>query len=180
MLPATCSASSRSKFRYVVSLDPGHVNNGFCFFKYDVEKKRADTLIIDKLTPKMLSQRLKQIWMAFVGKEDFDSKAWFFIVENFRVDSHIRGAMFQWNDMSTSRQIGKVEFVAEGMNATCVLQEPAQVLPMARKWASPYFNMKKQHIDDEVSAWCHGVHFMMKRNWIGTPDQVTIKGQQRL
>lgn len=168
-------------FRYVVSVDPGDKNNGFCFFKYNTEAKTADTLIMDILTPKLLSQRLNQIYLGS-QVDGFDSKSWNFVVENFRVDSNVRGAMFQWNEVSTAKMIGRVEFVAEAMDAPIILQEPANVLPMARKWAKPAFGKKMEanHLKDDISAWCHGVHFMMKRNWIGTTDQVTIRGQERL
>lgn len=167
--------------RLVVSVDPGDVNNGLCFFKYDVEKKRADTLIMDVFSPKIFSQRLMQIFHLGQATSDYKEMGknpkMFFVVENFRVDSKVRGAMFQWNDMKTSRAIGKVEFVAEALNAQCVLQEPRDVFPMARKWAP--FKMA-QHPRDDQSAWCHGVHFMMNRKWIMTPDQVNMFGQEKL
>lgn len=164
--------------QHVIAVDPGDANNGFVYFKYDPETKKADTVIMQILTPEVLSKRLMQIW--YIGQQPgYEPKNMHFVVENFRVDSHVRGAMFQWNEMKTSKQIGKVEFVAESLGAPITLQEPANVLAMGRKWG-PWRKLPK-HIPDDKSAWLHGANYMMKTmKWFSTVDSITMFGQEML
>lgn len=159
--------------KFIVSVDPGDVHNGFCFFKYNPETKVADTKIMKVLDARGLSQNLRTLWGLV---EKINSENLFFVVENFRVGTS-RNAIFQWNEVLTSRNIGKVELVAEWLGAACILQEPS-ILGMARKWAP--FPLPKGHIPDDKSAWLHGVHFMMKMQWITTTDQVLLFGQERI
>jgi hypothetical protein len=164
--------------RHVFAIDPGDKNNGFCYFKYDPETKTADTKIMQVMDQKGVHDMLKIAWG--VSQAD-ESPELFFVVENFRVDSKSRGAIFQWSEMETIRVIGAIELAAKWCNAKFVLQEPGEVWPLARKWAIPYpFHRINKHPEDEKSAWCHGAKFMMRMRWIDTVDQVTMFGQERM
>lgn len=163
--------------KHVFAVDPGDKNNGFTWIIYDTETKKGDTKAMEVLSSKLFSQRLHQLYL--LGQRDtVDASSMYFVVENFRVDSKIRGAMFQFNEVLTARNIGKVEFVADAIGANCVLQEPAQVLSTARRWAP--FKLNKGHIRDDHSSWLHACYFMMNKKWIGTPDQITLFGQEKL
>jgi hypothetical protein len=164
-------------FRHVFAVDPGDVRNGFCYFKYDVEKKVADVKIMDIFTGKQLEDTLKLVWGIGQPKEDGAKPELHFVVENFRVDSKVRGKAFQWNEVLTARNIGKVELCANWLDAPLTIQEPT-ILAMGRKWA-PWSNLPA-HIPDDKSAYIHGAKFMMDRGWINTVDQITMFGQETL
>lgn len=171
--------------RHIIAVDPGDVNNGFCYFKHDSETKTADTKIMKVCGARELSELLKALWgIASSKKPDFEGQpnpySMFFVIENFRMDSHVRGAVFQWSELLTSQMIGRVKLCAEWLDAPVYMQEPSQVLNQGRKWASGHFKVPKGHIPDDKSAWMHGVHFMMSKKLIATPDQVTIFGQEKL
>jgi hypothetical protein len=168
--------------KHVFGIDPGEVNTGFAWLKYDPETKKADTKIKQIFDRKGLNATLKTVWGLTEAKAGEEKPEIYFVVENFRVNSNqdVRKKMWVWDEVKTVRVIGAIELAAEWCGAKMILQEPSNVLPMARRWASPFFNMKKQHLDDDVSAWCHAVHFMMKRNWIAVADQVTLFGQEKL
>lgn len=175
-------------FRHLFAVDPGDVNNGFCYFKYDTETKTADTKIMRIFDEDGLDDMLKTVWgIGQVKYTDDPAKheppAIYFVVENFRIDGHVRQKVFQWSEAVTIRQIGKVKLVARWMDASFILQEPKDVWPMARKWAPASLKVpqsSKVHVPDDKSAWCHGAKFMRKRNWINTVDQITFFGQERL
>lgn len=177
--------------KHIISVDPGDVNNGFCYFKYDGATKSADLKIMKVCGPREMSDLLRVIWglgqiplKEEQKKSNGDAKAnpynMFFIIENFRMDSQVRGAIFQWNEMLTSQMIGRVKLCAEWMDAPVFMQEPGNVLPQARKWVPPQFKWRGNHPPDQVSAFCHGAHFMMSKNLIQTVDQISIGGQERL
>lgn len=162
-----------SKTRFLVSVDPGDVNNGFCFFSYNTETKIADTKVMSVLDNTGLDNYLKTIWLTVSSKIE-EKPEIIFAVENFRTR---KDKIFQWNEVITVRNIGKVQMLASWLDAKCFLQEPGQVWPMARKWAP--FPIKK-HPEDDKSAWCHGANLMMNLQWIRTVDQITFFGQERL
>lgn len=169
--------------KHLVAVDPGDKNNGFCYFKYNTETRIADLRIQEVLDGKGMSGTLRTLYevnrdreVAISVQADNPSQ-FYFVVENFRVDTKVRGAMFQWNDMATSQMIGRVRLCAEWMGAPVFTQEPA-ILGMARKWAP--FKLPKGHIPDEKSAWLHGAHFMMDKNWINTTDQIHWFGQEQV
>lgn len=170
--------------KHIISIDPGDVNNGFCYFQYNPETKTADTKIMKIMGSTEVYNMLKVIWgFGQAGPkpewaEQPNPYNMFFVVENFRMDSHVRGAVFQWSEMLTSQMIGSVKLLASWMNAPVYMQEPGNVLPMARKWA-PWPKMPK-HIPDDKSAWLHGVHWMMQKKLIFTPSHVTMFGQEML
>lgn len=174
--------------KHIFSFDPGDTNNGFCYFKYDTETKKADLRIMQVLSQSSLHDMLKVAWgVSQLKTETTDDPTernppeMYFVVENFRVDSKSRGAIFQWSEMETIRVIGAIELAAKWCNAKFILQEPGEVWPMARKWAIPYpFKKINVHPEDDKSAWCHGAKYMMKRRWIGTVDQITMFGQERM
>jgi len=171
--------------RHVFAVDPGDVNNGFCYFKHDSVTKTADTKIMKVMGPKELSDMLKVIWGIGQAKEpDFPDQPnpnnMFFVIENFRSDTLVRGAIFQWNEMLTSQMIGRVKMCAEWMEAPVYMQEPSQVLNPGRKIVFPLFGKLPQHIPDEKSAFIHGVHWMLSKKLIRTIDQVTLFGQEKL
>lgn len=171
--------------RHIFAVDPGDVNNGFCYFKHDSDTKTADTKIMKVMGPKELSDMLKVIWGIGQAKEpDFPGQpnphGMFFVIENFRSDTLVRGAIFQWNEMLTSQMIGRVKMCAEWMNAPVYMQEPSQVLNPGRKIVFPIFGKLPKHIPDEKSAFIHGVHWMLQKKLIQTIDQVTLFGQEKL
>lgn len=157
----------------IFAFDPGDVNNGFCFFKWDRETKKADLRIKKILSPEELRSFLKVVW----GLAESPETKCVFVIENFRVDTMVRGAKFQFSEMLTSRAIGAIEMVANWTNSKVVFQEPGNVLPNARRWYPKKLN---RHIDDDVSAYMHGVHFMMTSNLIRTNDDVLWFGQETL
>lgn len=102
-----------------------------------------------------------------------------FVIENFRVDSKVRGAVFQWSDMATSRMIGALQYAAYRMNnSKVVMQEPGVVLGAAKRWAP--FNWPKGHLPDDKSAYCHLAYYAMKRGLIDTTDDILRNGQEHL
>lgn len=159
---------------FVFSFDPGDKNNGFCFISHDRETKLTDVKIMKILNPVELRSMLKVIW----GLAEDPNVKCVFVVENFRIDTKIREAKFQWNEVLTVRAIGWVELTAEWTNSKLVIQEPNEVWPSARKW-SPV-PLPKGHPPDDKSALLHGLHFMMKAKLISTPDSVTIFGQETI
>lgn len=102
-----------------------------------------------------------------------------FVIENFRVDSEVRGAVFQWDDMETSQMIGALKYAARRMNnSEVVVQEPGAVLGAAKRWAP--FKWPKGHLPDDKSAYCHLAYWAMKRGLIDTTDDILKKGQEML
>lgn len=172
------------EFRHIISVDPGDSNNGFCYFKYDNERKIADLRVMQILSPKGLSDMLKVIWgIGQTVPEEVRQETRsnplrvYFVVENFRMDSHVRGAVFQWSELLTSQAIGKVKLCAEWMDAPVFMQEP-KILAQAQKWG-PWGKLPK-HIPDDKSAFLHGQHFMTSKNLIRTVDQITFMGEEKL
>lgn len=169
-------------YKHIFGIDPGEVNCGFVWIKYDSETKKGDTRIKGIHTPDAMYNLLKIVW----EKSQSDSEAeFYFVAENFRVNnshSDPRKQTYFWDEVKTIRVIGALELAAKWCGTELVLQEPGNVLSMARKWAEPIWGkaMKKKHLDDDVSAWCHAVHFMMNKKWIGVPEQIAIFGQERL
>jgi hypothetical protein len=169
-------------FKHIISVDPGDVNNGFCYFKYDDNTKKADLKIMEILGAKGLSDLLKVIWgigQTSPNPLDVPSNPYnmFFVIENFRMDSHVRGAIFQWSELLTSQMIGRVKLCAEWMDAPVFMQEP-RILVTGRKYCP--FPLPKGHIPDDKSAFIHGAHFMISRKLISTVDQITIRGQEKM
>lgn len=165
---------------HVFGIDPGEVRTGFVWIKYDHETKTGDTKIMKIYSPEEFFDILKTVW-GLVEASKSNPPEIRFIVENFRVNSNqdVRKKVWVWDEVKTIRIIGAIELVAKWCGAKITLQEPSQVLPMARKWSSGHFKMA-QHPRDDQSAWCHAVHWLMKRGYINTPDQITMYGQEKL
>jgi hypothetical protein len=64
--------------------------------------------------------------------------------------------------------------MAESIEGYCELQEPS-ILANATKWGP--WNYLPKHIPDEKSAFLHGAHYMMKKRWINTVDDIRMIGQ---
>lgn len=168
--------------KHIVSVDPGDVNNGFCYFKYDDQTKTADLRIMTIIDGEGMSGLLKTLYELHRDRGPVDENkknpsGFFFVVENFRMDSHVRGAVFQWNELLTSQMIGRVKLCADWMGAPVFMQEP-KILAGATRWG-PWPRLPK-HIPDDKSAFLHGLHFMTSKNLIRTHDQVTMFGQERM
>jgi hypothetical protein len=167
-------------FKHIIAIDPGDVNNGFCYFKYDTDTRKADLRIMEILGAKGLSDILKVMWGIGQAKERGSNENnpydMFFVIENFRMDSMVRGAMFQWNQMLTSQMIGRVKLCAEWLDAPVFMQEPA-ITANGRKFVA---RKLPKHIPDDWSAFIHGAHFMLSKKLIQTVDQITLKGQGNL
>lgn len=174
------------KIRHIIAVDPGDVNNGFAYFKHDSENG-VDLKIMKICGSKELSDLLRVIWG--IGQNAWDSNPeeqprnpanMFFVIENFRMDSNVRGAVFQWNELLTSQMIGRVKLCAEWMDAPVFMQEPGPVLTQGRKWASSIFGKLPKHIPDDKAAFIHGAHFMMSKRLIQTVDQIRMFGQEAI
>lgn len=166
------------KVTHVFGIDPGEVRTGFVWIKYDHDTQTGDTKIMTIYDPEGLFGILKTVWgLVEAGKENPPEIR--FVVENFRVNSNqdVRKKVWVWDEVKTIRIIGAIELVAKWCGAKITLQEPKDVLPMARKWAP--FKMA-QHPRDDHSAWCHAAHWLMKRGYIRTVDQITMYGQEKL
>lgn len=169
--------------RHIIAIDPGDKNNGFAYFKQD--DSGVDLRLMKVCGPKELSELLLVIWgigQARKATSDYDEfknnpNDMYFVIENFRMDTHVRGAVFQWNELHTSQMIGRVKLCAEWLDAPVFMQEPS-ILGMARKW-SP-IPLPKGHIPDEKSAFLHGAHFMMTKGLIKTADEIRMFGQETL
>lgn len=166
--------------KHIIAVDPGDVRNGFCYFKYNTETKMADVRIMDIFTSKQLTENLLTIWGIGQPREGGKKPDLTFVVENFRVDSKVRGKAFQWNEVLTARNIGKVEMLADWLGAPLVIQEPANVLGMGRKIVSGIIKVSSGHLRDDHSAFIHGVHYMLNARLINTTDQITMFGQGAL
>lgn len=168
--------------KHIIAVDPGDVNNGFAYFKYFPESRTADLKIMKICGSKELSTLLKIIWGLGQAKPNEEQKTnpynMFFVIENFRMDSHVRGAVFQWNELLTSQMIGRVRLCAEWMDAPVFMQEPGNVLPLGRKWCP--FKLPKGHIPDDKAAFIHGAHFMMSKNLIADVGQIKLFGQETI
>lgn len=167
-----------SHFTHVFSFDPGDKRNGFCYFKYDKEEKKADVKIMEILTPDELDERLKLVWGISTGKAENEKPEIIFVYENFRVDTKIRNAKFQWSEMETIQAIGKIRLAAHFIDCRVVKQEAA-ILSIARKWVP--FKVNSGHLRDDHSAFMHGAHYMMNiAKWFPTTDSITFFGQESL
>lgn len=165
--------------RHVIAIDPGDVNNGFCYFTYDPQEKKADLKIMKIYDSDGLDDILKFIWGIRQAQDTSTPESkMVFVCENFRMDSKIRGAVFQWSELLTSQQIGRVKLAAKWCGAKVIMQEPKDVWPGARRWAP--FPLPKGHPPDDKSAFCHGALFMMNNHMIRTVDQITFFGQETL
>jgi hypothetical protein len=166
-------------FKHIFGIDPGEVNTGFAYIKYDAETKTGDTRIMQICDVDDLHDILKTVWGLTQAGGVHERPEIHFAVENFRVNSREdpRKKTWHWDEVKTIRVIGAIELAAKWSGAKVTLQEPSNVLPMARKWAP--FKMAK-HPRDDHSAWCHAAHWMMKRQLIGTVDQITFFGQEKL
>lgn len=78
-----------------------------------------------------------------------------------------------WSEVKTIRVIGAAEFFAQRVKAEFVIQEPA-VLGMGRKWCD--FPITTKHIPDDISAYIHGAHFMMKSGLIRSVADISKFG----
>lgn len=171
--------------KHIISVDPGDVNNGFCYFKYDTETEKADLKIMKICGARELSDLLKVLWgigqVPNESKPDKNPNQMYFVIENFRVDSMGRGAIFQWNQMLTSQMIGRVKLCAEWLDAPVFMQEPA-ILAQGKRIVKGKVPLPKGngHLRDDVSAFIHGTHFMVSKNLIRTVDDISMFGQESI
>lgn len=168
----------------IIAFDPGDKNIGCAMFSYSEEEKKANLLFKRVLNRETLYSVLELAEKMLVGKPDVKHT---FVIENFRIDPNNvanrnprarSSAMFQWSEVETSQVIGALKYAAYRMNnSDVVMQEPA-ILAMGRKWCD--FKVPKGHIPDDISAYIHGLHYMMKFGLIQSPDDVIREGQTRL
>ena len=82
-----------------------------------------------------------------------------FIVEGFWLRQ--KEALDQvGSDMPASRTYGAVELAAQMMNVPLHVQ-PSSILPQACKWARVPYNPRKKHTPDQLSAYAHGVYWLI-------------------
>lgn len=158
----------------ILTWDPGDVRVGFAMASWDKERRKLDMKMcrIIPATEVYDMLELAEKLLPPDGQHEF-------VVENFRVDKEVRGAMFQWSDMQTSQMIGALKYAARRMNNSPVtMQEPGVVLGAAKRWAP--FKWPKGHLPDDKSAYCHLAYYAMKRRLIDTTDDILEKGQEKL
>lgn len=162
----------------IIAVDPGEKNIGIAMFTYNEEKKMADLKVLKVVDRDTL-------WVNLAIAEDLlkEGHNHTFVIENFRVDTNIRQSknanMFQWSEVQTVRVIGALEYAAFRMNNSKVVFQEPRILGMAKKWCD-IPGAKKSHMPDEVSAYCHGAHYMIQQGMIGSVDQITKFGQESL
>lgn len=173
----------------IISVDPGEVRIGFCMFKYDPESKKADLRIKQILNGPSELYDLLKVAQGLGGVETI-------VCENYRTrppdNPNPRGRSPYgrsqgggvisvkdfWSEQLTIRVIGACEMYAQWQGAKFVTQEPKDVLPMGRKWCDyPVPKSSTGHIKDDVSAYIHGAHYMMKRGMIRGVEDITKFGQ---
>lgn len=167
----------------IISIDPGDVRIGFCMFTYSQDTRKADLRIKEILDTEGLYQMLNLL-DGLTGP----TKKHVFVMENFRVDvNDVAGrgnghpVMFQWNEMLTSQVIGAVKYAAFRLNNSKVVMQEPRILTMGRKWCDfPVPANPKTHLKDDVSAYIHGAHFMMKAQMIDSVKDITKFGQAEL
>lgn len=160
----------------ILAIDPGDVRIGFTMFSYNAEKRKADLRVKAIVT-------LEELYQMFAMAEAMlkQGQTHTFVCENFRTDTMVRGAQFQWNEMLTSQCIGAVKYAAYRMNNSEVVMQEPKVLAQARRWCD--FPMPKNangHIKDDVSAYIHGAHYMMSKRMINNVDDILKFGQETM
>lgn len=160
--------------KHIFTVDPGDKNNGFCYAKYDTETKIADIRIMKIMDQDELIAIFKVMWGIKQKTPDQDIVL---VAENFRIDTKIRNAKFQWNEMEVIRVLGMVKLLASLLECTLVFQE-ASILGIRRK--SVPFKVNKGHLSDEHAAYMHLAEYLLKRRMIMTEDQITFFGQEAL
>lgn len=157
----------------ILAFDPGEKNIGFAMFSYNAEEKMADLKAL-----KVLSKRELYTILAMAEGLLKEGKKHTFVIENFRVDSRVRGVNFQWSEMETIRVIGSLEYAAFRMNDSPVVFQEPRILGMGRKWCD--LKVNKGHIQDDVAAYMHGAYYMMSAGMIGGVSQIRKFGQESL
>lgn len=179
----------------IVTVDPGETNIGFCLFTGDEKKTGKVNLAIKTILHS--NEDLFDVLQVAEGMVGEGLKINTVVCENYRIrppgdgqnqprgrstygrsqygSSQAISAKDFWSEVKTIRLIGAMQFFAYRVGATFVLQEPG-ILAMARKWCD--FPMNKGHIQDDVSAYCHGAHFMMKSGLIKSVDDIAKFGQE--
>lgn len=158
----------------ILTFDPGEARIGFAMAQYLPEARKLD-LKMCRIVP---ASELYDMLSLAEGMLKPGQKHTF-VVENFRIDSKVRGAVFQWSEMQTVRQIGALEYAAKRMNdSPVILQEPGVVLGAAKRWAP--FKWPKGHLPDDKSAYCHLAYHAMKAGLIDTTDDILEGGQEKM
>lgn len=158
----------------LLAWDPGESRVGFAMADYLPEWRQLDMKMC-RIVPASEIYSMLELCEKLLKPD----QKHVFIIENFRVDSRVRGAAFQWSEMQTVRMIGALEYAAYRMNNSPVfLQEPGIVLGQAKRWAP--FKWPKGHLPDDKSAYCHLAYHAMKQNLIDTTDDITQNGQEKL
>jgi hypothetical protein len=181
----------------IISVDPGEKNIGICLFKYDTEKKKADLRVKTILSG---PEALFDVLAVAEGMVSAGSKINTVVCENYRIrpvdESYNRKSPSRspygrsqsggistkdfWSEVLTIRVIGACQFFAYRVGAEFVLQE-SRILAMGRKWCDfPVPQSPSSHIKDDISAYIHGVHYMVQQRMIRGVDDVTKFGQEKL
>lgn len=167
----------------IIAWDPGEKNIGCAMFSYNEEARTANLMFKRILTRDTMYKVLELAEGMLLNENQRHT----FVIENFRIDPNNvanrnpRGrssAMFQWSEVETSQVIGALRYAAFRMNQSDVVMQEPGILAMGRKWCD--FKVPKGHIPDDVSAYIHGLHYMMKYGLINSTDDVIREGQTRL
>lgn len=176
---------------FIISIDPGEKYTGICLFEYTEGETGANLMLKKKLTSKEEYFQVLRVAVSYAQVSRITHVA----CENFRVRdekdagrhsfnprAHSSPAnMFKWSEVPTIRAVGQAEIFAFWIGAEFVLQEPGNVLPMGRKWCDfPCPQNPKTHIADDISAYIHGCHLMMKLKIIRGVKDVTKFGQSSI
>ena len=170
----------------IIAWDPGEKNIGCAMFSYDEKERKANLLFKRILDRANMYGVLELAEKMLAGNENVKHT---FVIENFRIDPNNvanrnvgRGgrssAMFQWSEVETAQVIGTLRYAAHRMNQSDVVMQEPTILAMGRKWCD--FKVPKGHIPDDISAYIHGLHYMIKFGLIDSPDDVIRNGQTKL
>lgn len=185
----------------IISVDPGEARIGFCLFKGD--EKQNGTMDLAVMTILRGPEELHGVLMSAEGFVSKGIKISTVVCENYRIrppeqpqgnsrrrqpygrsaygssqysENYAISAKDFWSEVKTIRVIGALEFFAFRVGAEFVLQEPKDVLTMGRKWCD-LPGAHKKHLDDDLSAYIHGAHYLMKKGIVRSVDNITKFGQ---
>lgn len=176
----------------IIAWDPGEKNIGCAMFSYNEDEELANLLFkrtVNKADMYKILEMAEKMLINQPGEKHT------FVIENFRIDPlditnrqasggranprrRTTGSMYQWDEVLTSQTIGALKYAAFRMNQSHVIMQEPGILTMGRKWCD--FKIPKGHLPDDISAYIHGVHYMIKAGLITSTDQIIHAGQSKL
>lgn len=168
----------------IIAWDPGEKNIGCAMFSYNEDEELANLLFKRTVNKPDMYKILEMAEKMLINQP---GEKHTFVIETFRIDPNNvanrnprarNSAMYQWSEVETSQVIGALKYAAYRMNQSHVVTQEPGILAMGRKWCD--FKVPQGHIPDDISAYIHGVHYMIKTGLITSTDQIIHAGQSRL